>query len=186
VGIVGHGHIGREVALRARAFGMRAIGIRRSALPRPEELDWLGTPADLHRLMGEADFVLVACDLNDATRGMIDAEAIAAMKPDGVLINVARGAVVMEDALWEALSARRIGGAVIDVWWNYAEHEGPEPWPANHPFERLDNVILSAHESANTPEMLERRWDFVAANITRVARGDAPANVAFTGTRPHG
>ncbi len=184
VGIVGHGHIGREVALRARAFGMRAIGIRRSAMPCPEELDWLGGPHDLHRLMGEADFVVVACDLNDGTRGMIDAAALAAMKPAGVLINVARGAVVDEEALWQALSETRIGGAVIDVWWNYRQGDGPEPWPANRPFETLGNVILSAHESANTPEMLERRWDFVAANIGRVARGEPPENVVFTGEAP--
>lgn len=184
VGIVGHGHIGREVALRARAFGMRAIGIRRSARPCPDELDWLGGPGDLHRLMGESDFVVVACDLNDATRGMIDAAALSAMKPGGVLINVARGAVVVEEALWEALSERRIGGAVIDVWWNYRKAGGPEPWPANRPFERLDTVILSAHESANTPQMLERRWDFVAANVARVARGEPPENVVFVGNAP--
>jgi phosphoglycerate dehydrogenase-like enzyme len=186
VGIVGHGHIGREVATRARAFGMAAIGIRRSACPCPPELDWLGGPDDLHRLLGASDFVVLACDLNDATRGMIDAAALGAMKPDGVLINVARGAVVAEDALWEALSARRIGGAVIDVWWNYRQADGPEPWPANHPFETLDNVILSAHESANTPEMLERRLEFVAANIGRVARGEAPENVVFIGAAPRG
>ncbi len=182
LGIVGHGHIGREVALRARAFGMRTIGVRRAAMPCPPELDWLGTSRDLHRLMGEADFVVLACDLNAQTRGMIDAAALAAMKPGGVLINVARGAVVVEDALWAALSEGRIGGAVIDVWWNYREGEEPEPWPANHPFERLDNVIVSAHESASTPEMLERRWDFVVANIARMARGDAPENVVFVGT----
>ena len=184
VGIVGHGHIGREVAHRARAFGMRAIGIRRASAPCPPELDWLGGPGDLHRLLGEADFVVIACDLNAATRGMIDAAALSAMKPTGVLINVARGAIVEEDALFAALSERRIGGAVIDVWYRYAEPGQPEPWPAHHPFETLDNVLLSAHESGTTAETFARRWDFVAANIARIARGAPPENVIFEGQGP--
>ena len=182
LGIVGHGHIGREAALRARAFDMRCIGIRRSAAPCPSELDWLGQPDRLDDLMGEADFVLVACDLNDATRGMIDAGRLAAMKPSGVLINVARGGIVDENALWEALSARRIGGAILDVWYNYNQPGRPEVRPANHPFETLDNVLLSAHESAVTEEMHARRWRFVAENCARVARGEPPENVVFTGT----
>ena len=184
VGIVGYGHIGREVAVRAKAFGMGVVGIRRSAVPCPPELDWLGTPGDLPALLGASDFVVVACDLNAETRGLIDGAALAAMRPDGVLISVGRGACVDETALWEALTGGRIGGAVIDVWWTYPDGDGAQPWPANHAFETLPNVILSAHESATTPEMVARRWDFVAANIARVARGEAPRNVAFTGTAP--
>lgn len=184
LGIVGYGHIGHAVALRARAFGMRVIGLRRSARACPPELDWLGGPGDLHRLLAEADFTVVACDLNAETRGMIDAAALAAMKPSGVLINVARGKVVVEDALYAALSQRRIGGAVIDVWYRYGAPGEAKPWPAHHPFEDLDNVILSAHESANTEEMFTRRWDAVAANIARVARGDPPENLLFEGAMP--
>ena len=182
LGIVGHGHIGLEAATRARAFGMRCIGIRRSAAPCPPELDWLGQPDRLDALLAESDFVLIACDLNDETRGMIDAGRLAAMKPTGVLINVARGRIVDEDALWDALSNRRIGGAVLDVWYNYNQPGRPEVRPANHPFETLDNVLLSAHQSAVTEEMHERRWRFVAENCARIGRGEPPRNVVFTGT----
>ena len=182
LGIVGHGHIGREVAVHARAFGMRCIGVRRSARPCPPELDWLAQPDRLDELMAESDFVLVACDMNDETRGMIDAGRLAAMKPTGVLINVARGGIVDEDALWDALSARRIGGAVLDVWYNYNQPGKPEVRPSNHPFETLDNVILSAHQSAVTEEMHARRWRFVAENCARVGRGEVPQNVVFVGT----
>lgn len=178
LGIVGHGHIGRETALRANAFGMRCIGIRRSARPCPPELDWLGQTGELDRLLSESDFVLIACDMNEETIGLIDADRLAAMKPDSVLINVARGKIVDEDALYDALSARRIGGAVIDTWYNY----GPGTWPSNRPFQDLDNVLLSGHRSAVTEEMHERRWQFVIANCARVIAGEPPQNVVFTGT----
>lgn len=180
LGIVGYGHIGHETAIRARAFGMRVIGIRRSQVPCPPELDWLGRTDRLGELLAEADFVLIACDMNDETKGMIDAARLAQMKPTGVIINVARGKIIDEDALYEALAARRIGGAILDTWYNY----GADTWPCNRPFQELDNVILSAHRSAVTEAMHDRRWRFVAANCARVARGEAPLNVVFTGTGP--
>ncbi len=165
---------------------MRAIGIRRAQVPCPPELDWLATPARLDDLLAESDFVLVACDLNDETRGLIDAGRLAAMKPDGVIINVARGKVIDEAALYAALAERRIGGAVLDVWWQYNEPGKPEVSPSAHPFHELDNVICSAHECATTDAVLERRWDFVAANLARAMRGEAPSNVLFHGTQEPG
>lgn len=182
VGIIGYGHIGHEVAVRARAFGMKVVGIRRSRPTCPPELEWLGTMERLDELLSVSDFVLVACDLNDETRGLIDAARLSRMKPDGVIINVARGKVIDEAALFAALSDRRIGGAVIDVWWNYTDPGKPEKWPANFPFQELDNVICSAHECGWTQEQIDRRWDFVAENLKRVARGDAPESLLYLGT----
>lgn len=182
LGIVGYGHIGREVALRARAFGMRCIGVRRSAQPCPAELDWLGQPERLDALLAESDFVLIACDMNEATVGLIDAGRLAAMKPDGVIINVSRGRIIDEGALYEALAGRRIGGAILDTWYNYYA-AGEEPvWPCNQPFQELDNTLLSGHRSGSTVEMHERRWRFVAENCARVGRGETPANIVFHGT----
>ncbi len=178
LGIVGYGHIGHETAVRARAFGIRVIGIRRSAQPCPPELDWLGQGDRLDDLMAQSDFVLIACDMNDETRGMIDAGRIAAMKPTGVLINVARGKIVDEDALYTALSTGRIGGAVIDTWYNY----GKETVPWNQPFDQLDNVIMSPHRSATTEEMHDRRWRFVAKNAARAIAGETAENIVFHGT----
>ncbi len=183
VGIVGYGHIGHELAVRARAFGMRVIGIRRSEPPCPAELDWLGTMARLDDLLAESDFVVVACDLNEETRGLIDAARLGRMKPGGVLINVARGAIVDEAALYAALKERRIGGAVLDVWWNYNDAGKPEVWPSNLPFHELDNVLCSAHECGWTAEQIDRRWDFVAENLERTMRGEAPRNLLFHGTQ---
>ncbi|MFK7942864.1 MAG: 2-hydroxyacid dehydrogenase [Paracoccaceae bacterium] len=182
LGIVGYGHIGHETAVRANAFGMRCIGIRRSAQPCPPELGWLGQADRLDELLEQSDFVLIACDMNEETIGMINAKRLARMKPTGVLINVARGKIVDEDALYEALSERRIGGAVIDTWYNY----GAENWPCNRPFQDLDNVLLSAHRSAVTEEMHARRWKFVADNCARAIAGEMPENVVFTGSAENG
>ena len=181
LGIIGYGHIGHEVAVRARAFGMKVVGIRRTLPPCPPELEWLGTMARLDDLLAVSDFVLVACDLNAETRGLIDAGRLARMKPDSVIINVARGKVIDEAALYAALKERRIGGAVIDVWYNYNEPGKPEVWPANHAFQELDNMICSAHECGWTEEQIERRWDFVAENLARVVRGEPPENLLYLG-----
>lgn len=178
LGIVGHGHIGHETAVRARAFGMRCIGIRRSEQPCPAELDWLGQTDRLDDLLAESDYVLIACDMNAETIGMINAERLARMKPTGVIINVARGKIIDEDALYDALESKRIGGAILDTWYNY----GAEHWPCNRPFQDLDNVLLSPHRSAVTEEMHDRRWQFVAEQCKRIGRGETPLNVVFHGT----
>ncbi|WP_164516571.1 2-hydroxyacid dehydrogenase [Minwuia thermotolerans] len=180
VGIVGYGHIGREVAIRARAFGMNVIGIGRREQPTPDLLDWYGTTMEIDRLMAEADYVVVACPLNEATRGLLDADRLGAMKPTGVVINVGRGAIIDEDAIYDALKNGRIGGAVIDVWWRYPGRDEPNPRPSRHPLHELDNVIMTPHNSGWTQEQIDRRWVFVASNLDRIARGEPPENVVMT------
>ena len=178
LGIVGYGHIGHETAVRANAFRMRCIGVRRSAQPCPTELAWLGQTDRLNDLLAESDYVLIACDMNADTIGLINAERLAQMKSTAVIINVARGKIIDEDALFKALQTQQIGGAIIDTWYNY----GADTWPSNKPFQDLDNVLLSAHRSAVTEEMHDRRWRFVAANCARVLAGEAPENLVFHGT----
>ena len=181
LGIVGYGHIGHEAAIRANAFGMRCIGIRRTQTLCPPELAWLGQPEQLETLLAEADFVLIACDMNAETIDMINAERLAAMKPNGVLINVARGRIVNEDALYEALTEQRIGGAILDAWYRYYAAGEDAVWPSTRPFQDLDNTLLSGHRSASTEEMHERRWRFVAENCAKVERAETPENIVFHG-----
>jgi len=181
LGIYGYGHIGEAVAKRARAFDMRVMGIRRSKQECPVELDWLGTPEQLPDMFAESDFVLLACDLNDQTRDLINTKSLSHMPAHAVLINISRGGVVNEQALFDALQSQTIGGAIIDVWYNYNAPEKDEVWPSNLPFQDLDNVILSAHESGWTEAQLQRRWDFVASNIKRIEQGKKAENVVFTG-----
>lgn len=181
VGVIGYGHIGTAVARRARAFDMKVIGIRRTVRETPAELDWLGDMSRLDELLDQSDFVIIACDLNETTQNLIDAKRLAAMRADAVLINVARGGVVVEQDLYEALRDRRIGGAIIDVWYQYNEPGQPEVWPSVFPFQDLDNTILSAHESAMTNGQVQRRWAFVADNLRRIEAGQAPQNLLYTG-----
>ena len=119
VGIIGYGHIGEAVAKRAAAFDMRVVGIRRSKQLTPPFLDWLGTSDRLDDLLRESDFVVVACDLNKETEGMIGAPQLALMKSDSVIINVARGRIIAEEPLYNALKNKEIGGAILDTWYNY-------------------------------------------------------------------
>jgi len=183
VGIVGYGHIGHEVAVRARAFQMRVIGVGRRDRDTPPELDWYARIDALPQLCAEADYVVVCAPLNDQTRGMIGTAQFAAMKSSAFVINVGRGPIIDEDALWAALSGKQIGGAAIDVWYNYPSKDAPNPRPSKHPLHELDNIIMTPHNSGWTQEQIDRRWVFVASNLDRLARGEALQNVVMQGTR---
>lgn len=178
MGIVGFGSVGRVVAPVARAFGMRVLAVKRTpdpALAREHGLEWVGGPDDLHRLLGESDVVVVAVPLDGTSRGLLGAAELAAMKPTAVVVNVARGEVIDEDALYEALAARRIAGAASDVWYGHsgANRAGA---PSRRPFHALDNVVMTPHVGARTTGAFRRRWAAVAANIDRFLRGEPIAN----------
>ncbi len=183
VGIIGYGHIGREVAVRAKAFGMNVIATSRTVYPAPE-LSWFGGMDELHRLLAESDYVVMTLPLSDDTEGMMNAARFAQMKPDAVFINVGRGKVVDEEALYTSLVEKRIRGAAIDVWYQYPEGDNDDPTPSRFPFEALENVIMTPHCSGSTDAMRERRWTFIAKNLDKFARGEPLENVCFEGTRP--
>jgi phosphoglycerate dehydrogenase-like enzyme len=169
------------------AFGVRIIGVARSEKATPAELDWLGISdgagaADLHRLYAESDFIVVCCLLSEQTRGMVNSDAFSRMRDNAVLINVARGPVVDEQALYEALSNNQIRGATIDVWYNYPESGKVHPQPSDFALLELDNIRVSPHNSGSTKETSERRWASVIDNLNRFARNDELRNVVFTGT----
>jgi phosphoglycerate dehydrogenase-like enzyme len=175
LGLIGYGHIGKLVARRAQAFGMRVHVVSRSgSAPEAERAD---TIANLHTMLQAADFVAIACPLTDETRGLIGRAELAAMKPTAVLINISRAAIVDEDALYDALASRRIGGATLDVWYQYPTAETPEPPPARHPFETLPDVHCTVHSCAWTREMIERRLAAIAANLRRLHFGLPLLNV---------
>ncbi len=192
VGIVGYGGIGEETAKRAKAFSMRTMGLKRSPMPRPPELDWLGSSADdpsgLMTLLRESDYIVLACDLNDATRGMIGADELAAMKDTAVVINVARGEVIQEEPFYQALKTRQIAGAIIDTWYRYparglAPGETPEdPSPSACPFTELENVMVTPHCSAHSNQADYRRMISIASNLDKLARGETPDRVMVRGT----
>jgi glyoxylate/hydroxypyruvate reductase A len=137
--LIGVGDIGRDIARVARALGMRVIGVTRSGRRVPG-LERVYRPGALHRALAAAHFVVVVLPLTSQTRGLIGAPALAAMRADAWLLNMGRGAVVDETALVQALQARRIGGAILDVF-------PTEPLPRDHPLWRLDNVVITPHIS---------------------------------------
>jgi phosphoglycerate dehydrogenase-like enzyme len=171
VGMIGYGHIGRAVARRAKAFGLRVMALVRTRRDLDPPPDWLGEPAELPALLEAADFVVIACPLNDATRGLIGPSEFAHMKPEAVLINVARGPIVDEDALYDALKNRTIRGAVLDVWYRYPEPGETAVRPSRHPFHHLDNVVMTPHCSGWTEGLMARRFAVIIDNIERLRQG---------------
>jgi phosphoglycerate dehydrogenase-like enzyme len=146
--IIGFGGIGRPTARIAKSLGMRVIATRRTPGPAPD-VDQMYTPDRLHDVLAEADYVALCTPLTDDTRDLIGADEFAAMRPGAVLINVARGEVVDEDALADALTNGTIRGATIDV-------TRTEPLPADSPVWTLPNLVVTAHQSGDGPRSEER------------------------------
>jgi phosphoglycerate dehydrogenase-like enzyme len=179
--IVGLGRIGRAVARRARAFDMRVLAVNRSADKTDPSVERVVGLERLHATIGEADFVVLGCALTPETRGLIDAAALSAMKTTAVVINPARGAVVDEGALYDALLHRRIGGAAIDTWWDYPATAAPRDPSTRLPFHRLDNVILSPHIAGWTTGTVKRRTLGMARNLDRLAHAEPLENLLVPG-----
>jgi phosphoglycerate dehydrogenase-like enzyme len=171
LGLVGVGASGQELARRCSAFGMRVIGMDAQVPPRslqhelgievvvgPERLDWL---------LREADVVSLHLPLTPSTRGLIDRRRLDLLKRGAVLINVARGALVDEDGLAEALADGRLAGAGLDVF-------SEEPFPVDHPLLALPNVVATPHNGAITFELSRRRAAAMREQIELVARGLPP------------
>jgi phosphoglycerate dehydrogenase-like enzyme len=186
IGIVGYGSLGRSVASLASSFGSRVIAMRRrptatdGAGPAPGDdgddfpfeprLDRVVGPDGLHELLAESDFVVLAAPLTPETEGMIDEAALAAMRREAWLINVARGRLIDDTALIRALRDHRIGGAALDAFRD-------EPLPQGSPYWELPNVILTPHTAWSSARVLDRSIDLFCDNLVRFSRGEALRNV---------
>jgi phosphoglycerate dehydrogenase-like enzyme len=171
LGLVGFGASARELARRAKAFAMRisAIDIRDVSEEDQQEfgLEFVGKPRDLDRVIQESDFLSLHLHLNDETRHIIDARRLRLMKPTSYVINVARGALVDEQALYSALAGGRLAGAGLDVF-------STEPMDPDHPLLKLPNVVATPHIAGTTDGTSQRRAAFAAKNIDRIADGLEP------------
>lgn len=171
VGIIGYGGIGREVGERAKGLGMRVWAMKRD--PRGEtfgEVDATFSPEDLTAFLAGSDYVVVAAPHTRETEGLIGAAELAAMKPNAVLINVARGRIVDEEALIEALRAGAIRGAGLDVYRD-------EPLPEDSPLWELDNVCLTPHLAGVSPRFWDREAELILENMRRYLAGEPLLNV---------
>ena len=168
LGVVGLGEIGRAVARRARGFGMTILAATRT--PRPEVERTLGVErVPLDELLERSDFVTLHVPYGPETERLIGAADFAAMKDAAILINTARGGVVDQDALVEALQAGAIGGAALDV-------TVPEPLPLSHPLYRFPNVLITPHIGSASHATRARMAEMAAANIIAVLAGERPPN----------
>jgi phosphoglycerate dehydrogenase-like enzyme len=170
IGIVGFGRIGEAVARRAQAFEARVIACETAGERRRQGKNMGVRFASLDELLSEADIVSLHVPLTADTRHLINPRTIDLMRPTAVLVNTARGALIDEAALAEALQSGRLGGAGLDVF-------EQEPLPPGSPLTRLSNVVLTPHISAGTKDALVAKMDACFANIARVARGHMPLDV---------
>ena len=177
VGIVGLGHVGRETAVRAAALGCHVLGANRSAGEAPPGVERVFALADIDAMLPLCDVIAVCVGLAPETCGLIDARRLALMKRDALLINVGRGPVIDEDALFAALRDHTIGGAALDTWYRYPSKDAPAIRPSRHPFHELPNVLMTPHCSAWTDGMARRRGADAARNVDRFVRGEPLHNV---------
>jgi glyoxylate reductase len=166
IGIVGLGRIGQEVAKRAKGFDMRILyydAYRREDLEQAHGYGYV----EMDELLRESDFVTLHVDLNPSTRQMINAAALASMKPTAILINAARGPIVDSMALHDALKNGTIAAAALDV-------TDPEPMSADHPLVGLDNCLIVPHIASASVRTRDEMSELAARNILAVLQGDRP------------
>ena len=161
LGLIGVGSIGRKVASMASALGMRVIAVREHPEKNmPEGVAAVYAPAEINDLLAQSNYVVVAAPLTPATRGLMNADRLAAMRPDAYLINVGRGPQVDEIALADALRNRRIAGAALDVF-------EQEPLPASSPLWELENLLITPHTAGLTEKLWERHYALFSENLRR-------------------
>jgi D-3-phosphoglycerate dehydrogenase len=177
LGLVGFGGSARELAKRARALGMRILAVDAIEVPQAVQeeyqLSFFGGPEDLDILLRQSDYLSIHTPLTTKTHHLINRESLGLMKPTAVLINVARGEIVDEAALLEALQAGRIRGAGLDVFTD----EPPDP---SHPFLHMENVVATPHIAGGTRGTSQRRGKASAENVHRVAQGLPPLYLVTT------
>ncbi|MGA8323144.1 MAG: D-2-hydroxyacid dehydrogenase [Xanthobacteraceae bacterium] len=164
VGIFGVGVIAEALAPKCKAFGMRVVGV--SSAPRPAPgFDDMRSRDEMLKVVSDFDFFVLLTPLTDQTRNSVNADVFAAMKPSSFLVNLARGGVVDEPALVEALKNKSIAGAALDVF-------SQEPLPTDHPFWSMQNVIITTHQGGFCDVYVDYALQVIEKNMARFLKGD--------------
>ncbi len=167
-GILGMGAIGEAVAERARAFGMRVIGTQRTPRPSPHADEVVGAE-ETERVLAESDYVVVILPLTPETRGSLGAPVLSKLRPEAVLVNMARGGIVDEAALVAMLREGRLRGAALDVF-------EEEPLPASSPLWDVPNLVVTPHLAGFSRDYLPRVFEIFVENVGRLERGEPLRN----------
>ena len=179
LGIIGYGAIGSKVARMLKfGFNTRIYAIKRDPGKREDDLcDFLGGPEDLSYILKESDFILVALPSTTETKGMIGKDELDLLKETAIIINVARGPIIDEEALYNHLKEHKIGGAALDVWYNYPKNqEETTDVNQNFPFKELNNVVMSPHSAFKVRDREDIFSEDIIENIKRVSEGKTPIN----------
>lgn len=178
VGLLGYGLIGKSIAERLNGFGVTTLVCNRT---RPGE-DGLFKVAydlcDLAKMTAECDFLVVSIALAPETVGLVDSEVLANLSSEGILINIARGQIVNEDALFQALDEGTLGGAILDVWYNYpSDANDRTARPSRHDFAALPNVYMTPHIAGWTEGTVAHRCSAIVDNIVRLSNNEPLLNI---------
>lgn len=177
VGVIGLGEIGTHVAELFGQFKATVNAVRRTpSSPSSATVNEVRGMDELHWLLAKSDIIVVTVPLNEDTTGLINERAFSSMKPHAILINVARGPVIDEYALFDALDEQRIGGAAIDVWWQSSIEENHFA-PSHLDFTKFPNVLLTPHHSGHVRETFEARAQDILAAVEALAAGNDLKNV---------
>jgi phosphoglycerate dehydrogenase-like enzyme len=178
--VLGYGAIGQRVARMCLALGMGVRATRRRIEEQSEDPDGIAvhSAAELERLLTESDVLLVCLPLTDETEGLLDAEALAALPPGAIIVNVGRGPIIEKKALYQALASGHLHAAGLDVWYNYPDEEGAraDTPPSDWPFAALDNVVMSPHRAGGSQENELLRVHALAALLNPYAAGEQMAS----------
>lgn len=164
VGILGTGSIGKEVAKRVKAFDTHVIGYRKTNQPEIYFDEIVTSQEGLEYLLKKSDYVIVTLPLNENTEHFLSKEKLELMKNDAVLINIARGKIIDQDALTDLLKNNKLRGAGLDV-------TNPEPLPKNHDLWKMNNVIITPHNSSSSHRLMSRLTDLMSENLSKYISG---------------
>jgi phosphoglycerate dehydrogenase-like enzyme len=177
VGIIGYGAIGQALARRLLPFEVEiAVASRRRPEALPVGVAWRAL-RDLDSFLAEIDIAVLAIAATPETVGLIGDRQLAALGPKALLVNVARGPLLEEEALFLALRDGRLGGAILDVWYDYPDAANPTRQPSRFPFHTLANVMMTPHMAGWTRGTVDRRWQEMTANILNLQTGEPFLNV---------
>ncbi|MGI6567463.1 MAG: NAD(P)-dependent oxidoreductase [Limnochordia bacterium] len=177
LGLVGYGAIGKEIHKRAEAFGM-SVGVvtHDGTGVDSRSVDFLGSTEDLPKLFSRSRYVVLCLPLTPATRGLVDERLISEMQDGSYLVNISRGPIVVEEALYQALKTGKLAGAALDVW-SVEETRGPREYPIERPIHQY-NVIMTPHYCGATKESRERALENAGRNLHRWLAGEELAGIA--------
>lgn len=170
VGLIGVGKIGEKTAQKAKALNMKVLGVRRNPDRTSPYVDKTVGPDGLHDVLAASDWVVVTAAGTEETNGLIGEPELAVMKQSAVIINIARGSLIQEDALVRALQEKRIAGTGLDVF-------ETEPLPEDSPLWQMPNVIITPHVAGGTPYYMDRLMDIFVENLKRYQAGESLINV---------